>query len=131
MNFLVSQVTSSIVNSRSPVLFVPYSNFLLSILNVLHENGFLKEVSVDQTSSNIKKIKVEKSSNNSGFFIKNIRVISKPGRRFYVSHHELVSMCRRDLFKFYLISTSFGVLPIKDCISKNLGGEIILEITIR
>jgi len=56
----------------------------------------------------------------------NVRQISKPGKRVYVSVGDLVNYNRR--LGVVIISTSQGVMTTKMAAKKNLGGELICRI---
>lgn len=129
-NFLLANALSSIVNSRSGISYLPYSNFILSVVKMLNSSALLSEVEIESNINGVKIIKTKKASNNFGFFIKEIKLFSKPGKRVYLSIKELKKLYHKDTFRFYLISTSLGIIKIKDAIEKNIGGEIICEVVL-
>jgi small subunit ribosomal protein S8 len=58
--------------------------------------------------------------------IKNIRKISKPGRRVYTSYLELPKITggKGD----NIVTTSKGVMSGKDCIDNKTGGEVLFQV---
>lgn len=57
--------------------------------------------------------------------ILDIRLISKPGLRIYMSVGELEKIKGPSIF---IVSTNKGVMTNKDAIKKRLGGEVIAEV---
>ena len=63
---------------------IPYSNFRLKILEVLKNEGYIIDFKTDKSDENKKLIKVDLKYYEGRPVIREIKRISKPGRRVYV-----------------------------------------------
>jgi small subunit ribosomal protein S8 len=61
--------------------------------------------------------------------IRNIYVISTPGRRVYLKSNELKKQVNRKDSGFYVISTSKGLITDEESVLFNVGGEALIKIT--
>ena len=61
--------------------------------------------------------------------IKNIYVISTPGRRTFLKSNELKKEIDKKDSGFYIISTSKGVMTDEEVVLFNIGGEALLKIS--
>ena len=59
--------------------------------------------------------------------IKELRLYSRPGRRVYGDSAKLKTMMSKHQ-DGVVLSTSQGILNIKDALKKNLGGELLFEV---
>ena len=127
---LVGDMLCRIVNAqirKKDFVTVLFSKYNLSILSVLEDEGYLSSFSVIDGFGNRKKtIEVELKYFDSLPVIKELKRISKPGRRVYVSADpsSLVS----GGFGINIISTSKGVFPDYKAFDQNLGGEVICKV---
>ena len=98
----------------------PYSRFKLDICKKLEESNYLTEHWVDENKKNIK---VEIKYFNKDSSLHEIKKISKPSQRIYLSFSQIKKKClgRRT----YLISTSRGLLTHREALDKKIGGELI------
>ena len=71
-------------------------------------------------------IKITLKYTSAGPVIKNLKRVSKPGRRIYVSTKELPYILN-DL-GIAIISTSSGLVTNKEARKKKFGGEVLCEI---
>ena len=60
--------------------------------------------------------------------IKEIKMISKPGKKVYSSKYKLYSLIYKNKCSLYFVSTDSGILTGENCIKKQKGGELIFEI---
>jgi len=104
----------------------PSSKLRLSVLNVLKEQGYIKDYSVSKNSKGFDEIEITlKYFDNQGVIKEMIRV-SKPSRRVYSKI--------KDLPKFYnglgiaIVSTPKGVMTDHDARKQHLGGEILAKV---
>ena len=108
---------------------VAYSKMNLAILEILKSRGFINSftpVTIDTQKYPIA-IKVNlkfKNAKEMAFY--DLKRISRPGRRIYISAKEINQRSRgkADI----LISTSKGVLSGHEAHKKGLGGELIGEV---
>lgn len=123
------QIKNAIQNSRKEVT-LPYSKVKLAILESLKKQDLIESFeelkNEDQKyPAGIKvQLKYKNKENNSA--ISNIKRVSRPGRRVYVSASK-IAMAQKGR-KRVILSTSQGVMSGFEAIKKGLGGEIICEV---
>ena len=105
---------------------IPYSNFRLKILEVLKNEGYIIDFKTDKSDENKKLIKVDLKYYEGRPVIREIKRISKPGRRVY-SRADSIPRVHSGL-GLAILSTSKGVMSDSEAIKNNLGGEIICRI---
>ena len=105
---------------------IPYSNFRLKILEVLKNEGYIIDFKTDKSDENKKLIKVDLKYYEERPVIREIKRISKPGRRVY-SRADSIPRVHSGL-GVAILSTSKGVMSDSEAIKNNLGGEIICRV---
>ena len=105
---------------------IPYSNFRLKILEVLKNEGSIIDFKTDKSDENKKLIKVDLKYYEGRPVIREIKRISKPGRRVY-SRADSIPRVHSGL-GLAILSTSKGVMSDSEAIKNNLGGEIICRV---
>lgn len=130
--------------SSQTVLY--YSKVVVSILEIMKENGFIKDFTIDTlfniknagskhgsksiesvSNSNIKAILVRlKYDENGNSCINEIDRISKPGRRIYKSRSELKKF--KNGYGLIIVSSSKGIMSNVDAYKLNVGGEALCSI---
>lgn len=119
----LSNLFSSIKNgylSKKTKISQPNTNQNKIIINLLIKEGFIKSYRI------ISQFQLEiflKYKNNKPV-LTNITKISKPGRRIYMKNKDLFSKNHR----FFLLSTSYGIVTNIQAKQLNLGGEVICKI---
>ena len=112
---------------RSLTKFViPFSNFRLKILEVLKKEGYIINFNISDDKNKIKSILVDLKYYEGQPVIKEIKRISKPGRRVY-SRADSIPRVLNGL-GLAILSTSKGVMSDTEAVKNNLGGEIICRI---
>ena len=115
---------------RKPEVILPFSKIKMSIAEILQENDYLKKVErieKENASINFDEIKITlKYLGGKEPVIKNLKRVSKPGRRVYATKDELPVVLNN--LGIAIISTSQGIMTNKEAKKKNLGGEVICEI---
>lgn len=101
---------------------MPFSKMKEAILNILKEEGFVREFSNFELEGK-KMLKISISSKKSP---SHFRQISKPGHRIYMKSKTIKLPLRG--FGTAIVSTSQGVVNAKVARSKGIGGELICEI---
>jgi|TARA_B110000971_G_C19972382_1_gene483259 small subunit ribosomal protein S8 len=109
----------SVNNLETTVL---YSKFMLEILTVLRNEGYIRGFSL-----NTGKIKVYLKYFNKNPTFNNISLISKPSRKIFYSVSNLLK--KNTQTGTFIISTSQGLFSSRDAVKKNLGGEVVCYIT--
>tara|TARA_B100002051_G_C16688503_1_gene614057 strand:+ start:939 stop:1337 length:399 start_codon:yes stop_codon:yes gene_type:complete len=105
---------------------IPFSNFRLKILEVLKKEGYIINFNIDDGKNKIKSILVDLKYYEGQPVIKEIKRISKPGRRVY-SRADSIPRVLNGL-GLAILSTSKGVMSDAEAVKNNLGGEIICRI---
>ena len=105
---------------------IPSSNFRKNILEILKSEGYIKDYFIEKTENNKTSLKVSLKYYEGDPVIKEIKRISKPGRRVY-SGVERIPFIHNGL-GISIISTSQGVMSDSDAREKKIGGEIICKV---
>ena len=105
---------------------IPFSNFRLKILEVLKKEGYIIDFNIDNDKQKIKFLSVDLKYYEGQPVIKEIKRISKPGRRVYSRATSIPKVLNG--LGLAILSTSKGVMSDTDAIKNNLGGEIICRV---
>lgn len=112
-------------NSKKESLLIPYSNFIVSILEVLEKNSFIK--SFTKKGKKVSKIiEVELIYENGKSKIQGIERVSHLSKRIYQKVGDIKPV--KYGFGVSIISTSKGVMTNKDARKEKIGGEILFKI---
>ena len=105
---------------------IPFSNFRLKILEVLKKEGYIIDFNIDNGKKKIKFLSVDLKYYEGQPVIKEIKRVSKPGRRVYSKATSIPKVLNG--LGLAILSTSKGVMSDTDAIKNNLGGEIICKV---
>jgi small subunit ribosomal protein S8 len=105
---------------------IPSSNFRKSILKILKEEGYIKDFFIEETVNNKTTLKVNLKYYEGDPVIKEIKRISKPGRRVY-SRATSIPRVMNGL-GLAILSTPKGVMSDTEARKNNVGGEIICRV---
>ena len=105
---------------------IPFSNFRLKILEVLKKEGYIIDFNIDNAKQKIKFLSVDLKYYEGQPVIKEIKRVSKPGRRVYSKATSIPKVLNG--LGLAILSTSKGVMSDTDAIKNNLGGEIICKV---
>ncbi len=105
---------------------IPFSNFRLKILEVLKKEGYIIDFNIDNGKQKIKFLSVDLKYYEGQPVIKEIKRVSKPGRRVYSKATSIPKVLNG--LGLAILSTSKGVMSDSDAIKNNLGGEIICKV---
>lgn len=98
----------------------PTTKFLKALSDVLKQEGFLSDVSVADRTITVNLRFASKKA-----VLMSLELVSRPGLRRYAGIDELKSLKGPEV---YIVSTSQGIMSVKNAIKKNLGGEIIVKL---
>jgi len=107
-----------------PVVELPHSRIKESIAQILKQEGYLAEVTVEGKVP--KKIKLKLKYQGKKNVIEGLRRISKPGLRHYVGSTEMPRVLNG--MGVAVISTSEGLMTGNQARKKNLGGEVVCHV---
>ena len=105
---------------------IPASKFRSKILEILKTEGYISSFFLESNDNNKKIIKVNLKYYEGMPVIKEIKRISKPGRRVY-SRATSIPKIQNGL-GMAIISTSQGVMSDIEARKNNIGGEIICKV---
>ena len=104
---------------------IPSSKFRARILDVLKQEGYIANYKI--SSSNKKEsLLVDLKYSNGLPVIKEIKRVSKPGRRIYAKAGSIAKI--KNGLGMAVVSTSMGIMSDNDARTKNIGGEIICRV---
>tara|TARA_Y100001935_G_scaffold239736_1_gene227668 strand:+ start:295 stop:693 length:399 start_codon:yes stop_codon:yes gene_type:complete len=105
---------------------IPSSNFRRNILVILKNEGYIKDFFIEKTINNKIILKINLKYYEGNPVIKEIRRISKPGRRVYSRANSIPKVMNG--LGLAIVSTPKGVMSDTEARKNNLGGEIICRI---
>ena len=105
---------------------IAFSVFRSEILEVLKKEGYIINFSIDKGENNKKLLLVDLKYYEGQPVIREIKRISKPGRRVY-SRATSIPRVHNGL-GLAILSTSKGVMSDSEAMKNNLGGEIICRV---
>ena len=105
---------------------MPSSKFREKILDVLKQECYIADYKLLSDSNNQGNLSVDLKYNNGLPVIKEIKRVSKPGRRIYVRATSIPKI--KNGLGLAIVSTSIGIMTDNDARSKNVGGEIICKV---
>ncbi len=107
-------------------LTMPASRMRVGIANVLKDEGFINDYSVEAGSPSSTLHMTLRYGIDGEKVIRSIRRVSKPGRREYASVKELKPVLRGQ--GIHVMSTPKGVLSDRKARELGVGGELLAEI---
>lgn len=117
---------------KKATVYIPFSKIKLEIARILKREGFItsyEEIKPGSAEAEDRKfggIVVTLKYEGGKSVIGNIKRVSKPGSRVYVSKLDMPRVLS-DL-GFAIVSTSSGIMTNKEARKSGLGGEILCEI---
>ena len=105
---------------------IPGSKFREKILDVLKQEGYIADYKLLLDANNKGSLSVDLKYNDGLPVIKEIKRVSKPGRRIYVRAASIPKI--KSGLGVAIVSTSIGIMTDNDARSKNVGGEIICKV---
>jgi len=105
---------------------VPASNFRLKILEVLKSEGYISNYFIEKKDNNKNNLKVDLKYYEGVPVIKEIKRVSKPGRRIYSKATSIPKI--QNGLGLAILSTPKGVMSDNEARKNNIGGEIICKV---
>ncbi len=105
---------------------IPSSNFRQNILKILKTEGYINDYYIEKNKNNKNNIKINLKYYEGNPVIKEIKRISKPGRRVYSRANSIPRVMNG--LGLAIVSTPKGVMSDVDARKNNLGGEIICRV---
>jgi len=131
MNFAdpIGDMLTRIRNAQMRLLhqvIIPNSKFRTKILDVLKKEGYIANYKILSDEKKKTSLSVDLKYYNGLPVIKEIKRISKPGRRIYARASSIPKI--QNGLGLAIVSTSRGIMTDTDARSKNVGGEIICKV---
>ena len=111
---------------KSNNVMIPNSNFRVKILEVLKHEGYISNYKVLSDTKNKSSLLIDLKYSNGLPVIKEIKRVSKPGRRIYAKATSIPKI--QNGLGLAIVSTSIGIMSDNDARTKNVGGEIICRV---
>jgi len=105
---------------------IPSSIFRQNILKILKEAGYIKDYYIEKTDNNKSSLKINLKYYEGYPVIKEIKRISKPGRRVYSRATSIPKVMNG--LGLAILSTPKGVMSDVEARRNNIGGEIICRV---
>lgn len=107
--------------SRKETIHVLFSKTNEEILKKLKTLGFIKSFKKEERDIIVELLYIEKMPS-----FTDVKIFSKPGRRYYVSYKELKPVLGG--LGYSLLSTSKGIMTNKEARKQKTGGELLFEL---
>ena len=105
---------------------IPSSIFRQNILRILKNEGYIKDYYIEKSKNNKVNLKINLKYYEGDPVIKEIKRISKPGRRVYSRATSIPKVMNG--LGLAILSTPKGVMSDSEARENNVGGEIICRV---
>ena len=105
---------------------IPSSNFRQNILKILKNEGYINDYFIDKSEKNKINLKINLKYYDGDPVIKEIKRISKPGRRVYSRANSIPKVMNG--LGLAILSTPKGVMSDTEARKNNVGGEVICRV---
>ena len=105
---------------------IPSSNFRQNILKILKNEGYINDYFIDKSEKNKINLKINLKYYEGDPVIKEIKRISKPGRRVYSRATSIPKVMNG--LGLAILSTPKGVMSDAEARKNNVGGEVICRV---
>ena len=122
---MITRLRNAQLRSLSKVE-IPASKFRAKILDILKKEGYISDYKLLKTKDEKNVLSVDLKYDNGLPVIKEIKRISKPGRRIYAKADSIPSI--QNGLGVAIVSTSKGIMSDNDARNQNIGGEIICRV---
>ncbi|MGV9001763.1 MAG: 30S ribosomal protein S8 [Candidatus Saccharimonadaceae bacterium] len=121
---LLTRIRNAVMVGKNEIT-VPSSKLKVTVAQELKKAGYVTAVKVESAKPrDILVVTINKPGENST--INEIKRLSKPGRRVYVSATDIPRV--KSGRGIVLVSTSRGVVTGREAIKQRLGGELLLSV---
>ncbi len=109
-----------------PFVIAPYSKMCFSLAQILKDEGFVRDVAMEELSDKKKSIKVFLKYVDSESVIHDIKRVSKLSRRRYVGANKIKPVIGK--LGISILTTNSGVITHKKAKQLGIGGEVICTV---
>ena len=123
---MLTRIRNAIMRNRSTCA-TPASNLRGRVLDVLADEGFIRGYSEAKDESGFRVFNIELKYFEGEAVIREIKRVSKPGRRVYSSVKTLPQI--RNGLGIAILSTPKGVMSDAAARDANVGGEVLCQVS--
>ena len=109
------------IRANKKYIYLPSSSLSLELLRLLFLEGIILGVTKIKSGKTLK-VFLKYNSNGSPSF-KDIKVLSKPGKMFYLSYKQIAKLSEG--VGLFIISTKEGLLTNHLCLKRKIGGAAL------
>ena len=121
---MLTRIRNAIAVRKTEVL-LPHSKVKESVASLLQQNNFVDRVTVSDASIG-KTLHITINSEASNARVTEIKRLSTPGRRYYVSAKEIPTV--KSGRGIVIVSTSKGMMTGTEAKAAGIGGELICKV---
>ena len=122
---MFSRIRNGQLRSLNSII-IPSSNFRKNILEILKKEGYIKDYFIEKNDNNKITLKINLKYYEGDPVIKEIKRISKPGRRVYSSINDLPRTYNG--LGISILSTPRGVMSDNEARAAHVGGEVLCQV---
>jgi len=122
---MITRIRNAQMRSLSSVV-IPASKFRAKILDILKKEGYIAGYKFLNDTNEKNSLSVDLKYENGSPVIKEIKRISKPGRRIYARADSIPRI--KNGLGLAIVSTSKGIMSDDEAKNNNVGGEIICKV---
>ncbi len=104
---------------------LPSSKLKAQLAEILKQEGFIDDYRVEDGVQNSLTVFLKYGRDRQSAFV-GMRRASRPGRRFYVGHHDIPRV--HNGMGVAILSTSAGIMTDRDARDKRVGSEVLCEV---
>lgn len=114
--------------ARHKIVEIPASNLKKKMTELLYDQGYILKYKFEDVpgKQGVIKIALKYDKKSGEPVIRSLRRVSRPGLRHYAGSSELPRVLNG--LGIAIVSTSQGVMTVKEAKSRNIGGEVLCEI---
>jgi small subunit ribosomal protein S8 len=122
---MLTRIRNSQLRGKSTVE-TPASKARVSVLNVLADEGYIRGYEATTGKDGHPAIEISLKYYEGEAVIREVKRVSKPGRRVYVSVNDIPTV--RQGLGVSIVSTSKGVMTDASARAANIGGEVLCTV---
>ncbi len=112
--------------ARMSIVLSPASNLRANVLSVLKDEGYIRDYERDDIVVGKPELKIHLKYFEGEPVIREIKRVSKPGRRVYSGIRDLPRICNG--LGIAILSTPRGVMSDSQARENNVGGEVLCSV---
>lgn len=122
---MLTRIRNAQMRNKETVV-TPASKLRAHVLDVLKSEGFIRGYTETKMDNNTSELVIELKYSNREPVIREIKRVSRPGRRVYASVKNIPSVANG--LGVSILSTPKGVMADHDARSQNMGGEVLCQV---